>query len=99
MGGFVVTVSFSIKAEYRADFRKAISKNAADSLGLEPGCHLFEVCEAKEGAEIFLYELYDDKEAFDAHLATEHFRSFDQLVSSWVIDKRVATYAKIDPDQ
>ena len=56
---------------------------------------IFEVCEAKEGSEIFLYELYDDKAAFDAHLATEHFRSFDKMVSSWVVDKRVTTYAKI----
>ncbi|MGY3238516.1 autoinducer 2-degrading protein [Bradyrhizobium sp. USDA 4472] len=97
-GGFVVTVSFSIKAEYRADFRKAMSKNAADSLKLEPQCRLFEVCEAKEGAEVFLYELYDVKDAFDAHLATEHFRSFDRLVSPWVVDKRVTTYSKVDPD-
>ncbi|MCJ9728600.1 putative quinol monooxygenase [Bradyrhizobium sp. PRIMUS42] len=94
-GGFVVTVSFSIKTEYRTDFRRAVSKNAADSLKFEPGCRLFEVCEANEGSEIFLYELYDHKAAFDAHLATEHFRSFDRIVSSWVIDKRVTTYAKI----
>lgn len=41
MGKFVVTVSFSIKAEHRADFHKAMSKNAANSLKLEPGCRLF----------------------------------------------------------
>lgn len=43
-----------------------------------------------------LCELYDDKAAFDAHLATEHFRIFDRTVSPWVVDKRVTTYAKVE---
>ncbi|MBB4380406.1 putative quinol monooxygenase [Bradyrhizobium sp. SBR1B] len=95
MGEFVVTVTFSIKAGHTVEFREAMLANAADSIALEPGCRLFDVCEAADGAEIFLYEIYDDRAAFDAHLATEHFRRFDRLVAPWVIDKRVATYVRL----
>lgn len=49
MGEFVVTVTFSIKEEHRVEFRKAMLANAADSIALEPGCRLFEVCEAADG--------------------------------------------------
>src|SRR5262249_31484072 len=96
MTQFVVTVNFSIKPDHRAEFRKAMLANAADSLALEPGCRMFEVCEAADGAQIFLYELYDDRAAFDAHLATEHFQRFDRLVLPWVEDKRIATYDRLE---
>jgi quinol monooxygenase YgiN len=96
MGGFVVVVTFTIKAEYRADFSAAMLANAADSLALERGCRVFEVCEGKDGSQIFLYEVYDDKAAFDAHLATDHFRMFDKTVAAWVSDKRVMTYNRLE---
>ena len=40
---------------------------------------------------VFLYEIYDDRAAFDAHLASPHFRAFDAEVGPWVQDKQVET--------
>ena len=71
----------------------AIRENAAASLREEPGCHHFDVCTSPDDpTEIFLYELYDDRAAFDAHLASEHFRAFDAMTADWVADKQVHTY-------
>jgi quinol monooxygenase YgiN len=93
--GFVVTVVFRPKAEHRMAFRTAILENAAASVKNEPGCSLFDVCESKDGQEIFLYEIYDDEAAFKAHLATAHFKQFDAKAGPWVEHKQVLTYLRL----
>jgi quinol monooxygenase YgiN len=40
-------------------------------------------------ASVFLYEIYDDRAAFDAHLAAAHFKRFDAAVGSMVASKAV----------
>jgi (4S)-4-hydroxy-5-phosphonooxypentane-2,3-dione isomerase len=94
---FAVTVVFVAKPEFRADFRAAMLENARNSRTREPGCQQFDVCESPDGAEIFLYEIYDDEAAFKAHLATDHFRRFNERASEWVADKRVVTYHRVSP--
>ena len=96
MTGFVVTVVFRPRPEHRVAFRAAILENAAASVKDEPGCSVFDVCESKDGHEIFLYEIYDDEAAFKAHLATAHFKSFDAKAGPWVAEKRVITYNRLD---
>jgi len=93
--GYAVVVTFLVAPEHRAAFRSAVLENAAASLRLEPGCSVFDVCEGADGTEIFLYEIYDSEAAFKEHLATEHFRRFDVLVTPWVREKRVLTYHRL----
>ena len=93
----VVTVVFRAKPEHRDAFRKAMIENATASRTREPGCRQFDVCESADGADIFLYELYDDEAAFKAHLATDHFQRFNATVTPWLADKRVIAYERIDP--
>jgi autoinducer 2-degrading protein len=93
----VVAVVFVPKPEHRADFRRAIVENATASRTLEPGCRQFDVCENADGGEVFLYEIYDDEAAFQAHLATEHYKRFSEAVKPWVADKRVLNYRRISP--
>lgn len=90
---YVVTVTFRIKPEHAEAFLDAIRENARLSLETEPGCHRFDVAVGEDGPEtVFLYELYADRAAFDAHRATDHFRSFDATVADWVASKEVACY-------
>lgn len=90
---YVVTVTFRIKPEHADEFLNAMRENARLSLELEPGCHRFDVALGEDGPEtIFLYELYSDRAAFDAHLAAEHFKSFGATVTDWVASKDVACY-------
>jgi quinol monooxygenase YgiN len=93
--GYAVVVTFVVAPEHREAFRNAVLENAAASLRLEPGCSVFDVCEAGDGAEIFLYEIYDSEAAFKEHLATAHFRRFDALVVPWVREKRVQPYHRL----
>jgi autoinducer 2-degrading protein len=95
---YVVTVIFVAKPEHRDDFRRAMIENATASREREPGCRQFDVCEKADGSEIFLYEVYDDEAAFQAHRVTDHFRRFDAQVKPWVADKRVLTYRLLSPE-
>jgi (4S)-4-hydroxy-5-phosphonooxypentane-2,3-dione isomerase len=95
---YVVIVDFTVKREFFEQFRAAMVGNARASFDREPGCRQFDVCVAPEDpATIFLYEVYDDQAAFDAHLATPHFLAFNQMTSPWIADKRVRTLQRIEP--
>lgn len=85
-----VTVKFSLRAGDEAAFLARVRRQAADSLREEPGCHVFEVWQTP-GA-VFLYEVYEDAAAFEAHLASPHFRAFDEEVAPMVADKRIGRW-------
>ena len=91
-----VVVTFQIRPDDMAAFMPAMLENAASSLAQEEGCHQFDVCTDPDRAGgVFLYELYKDRAAFDMHLASPHFKSFDAHVSSMIVAKTVTTYAKV----
>jgi quinol monooxygenase YgiN len=95
---YVVTVQFDIAPAHIDAFTAEILQNARSSRALEPGCRQFDLCIAPDDpARIFLYERYDDRAAFDAHVATGHYKRFDATVSGWVVDKQVRIFSLIDP--
>ena len=95
---YVVAVVFVAKPEHRADFRREMIANATASREREPGCRQFDVCESADGSEIFLYEIYDDEAAFQAHLATDHYKRFNATTTPWVAEKRIVKYRRISPE-
>ena len=46
---------------------------------------------------MFLYEVYDDRAAFDAHLATPHFIAVDEATTGMIISKTVRPLALLRP--
>ncbi len=96
---FVVTVEFEVDPRYLATFLPLMCENARVSRESEPGCRQFDVCTdpARPNA-VFLYERYDDRAAFDEHLASAHFRTFDAAVRGMVTAKSVRTLQRVDPD-
>lgn len=90
---YVVTVLFQIKPGKTDAFLPLMTDNARTSREVEKGCQVFDIC--RDGDEIFLYEIYDDRAAFDAHLASDHFRSFDAAVSNMVTDKHVRLFDEV----
>ena len=95
---YVITVLFSIHAAHQAAFLQAISSNAKTSLADEPGCRQFDVCTAiSKLNDVFLYEIYDSVEAFDAHLSSKHFQEFNALTSTWVTAKVVNAFERTYP--
>lgn len=92
---YVVAVNFQIRSGKVAAFMPLILAQARNSLKIEPGCHVFDVCQsAASPEEIFLYEVYDDRAAFDAHLASKHYRRFDTDVAGLVLEKHVRFFER-----
>lgn len=90
---YVVTVMFRLHQENADSFLAAIRENARLSLETEPGCHRFDVAVSEDGpSTVFLYELYTDRAAFEAHLATDHFKAFDAASADWVAGKDARFY-------
>ena len=88
-----VTARFEIKREHVADFFAAIDRHAHNSLTLESGCHQFDVCvNPHDPTQVFLYETYDDAEAFEVHRETDYFAEFGEKVAPWIVSKDVATW-------
>ncbi|MEO0624172.1 MAG: putative quinol monooxygenase [Pseudomonadota bacterium] len=89
----VVTVTFEVRDEEAERFLARVRLQASESLSNEDDCHQFDVCtDPLDPCRIFLYELYTDAAAFDAHLASAHFKAFDAEVSPWVVKKSIATW-------
>jgi quinol monooxygenase YgiN len=94
---YVVTVVFEPKPEHTKAFRAAMLANAKVSRETEPGCRQFDVCVEADTGRVFLYELYDDRAAFEAHLAAAHFIAFDGAVRDWIARKDVPSCERIAP--
>ena len=95
---YVITVDFKIKAAHAAEFRRAIDINARASVADEPGCSQFDVCvDPQDASKIFLYEIYDDLAAFEAHLRTPHYAVFDQASANWTEAKAVRKLNRVCP--
>jgi (4S)-4-hydroxy-5-phosphonooxypentane-2,3-dione isomerase len=91
----VVTVTFQIKADHRAAFMERMLENARESLARETACRQFDVCvSSNDACSVFLYEVYDNKEAFAAHLAEAHFIEFNRVTQDWVTSKSVMEFER-----
>lgn len=92
---FAVTVTFEIKPENVDRFLALVQENAQTSLRDEPGCQLFDICHTLGETTVFLYEIYDSKAAFDAHLASAHFKTFDAATARMVDSKDARLFEKV----
>jgi autoinducer 2-degrading protein len=90
MKGYVVTVEFDIDPTQLAAFMPLMSENAKTSLRDETGCRHFDVCRPRDVSNrVFLYEIYDDEVAFQAHLQTAHFKSFAAATKDMITARKI----------
>lgn len=69
-------------------FLSAITANAAASVATEPGCLVFDVSQDRLDPDvIYLYEIYRDDAAYEAHTQTAHFRDSRPLVEPLIVDQ------------
>jgi quinol monooxygenase YgiN len=94
---FAVCVLLAVKRGSMAHFMPLTQKQARKSLELEPACRRFDICSGSEDADaVFLYELYNDAAAFDAHLASDHFKAYETAAAPMIAKKTVWTYPTVD---
>ena len=93
-----LVVEFRIKPAHIAEFDVAIVENARASRDTEPGCRQFDVCRDPADASLFfLYELYDDEAAIQAHLKSVHFLQMESRSAAWVHSKKISKLVRTAP--
>ncbi len=93
---YAVTVTFTIKPGQMEAFLHSMRANAAASLANEEGCHQFDICcDPSVPDQVFLYELYSDRAAFDAHCKTAHFEAFNAVSENMVASKSVQCFEEV----
>jgi quinol monooxygenase YgiN len=71
---YVVLARWWAKAG-REDRIVEVLEELARASNAEPGCRLYQPHRATDdGRAFFIYEQYDDEAAFEAHVASEHFK-------------------------
>ncbi|WP_299686246.1 putative quinol monooxygenase [uncultured Tateyamaria sp.] len=94
---YVVTVTFRIVPGQMQAFLPLMRNNALASVRDEPGCLQFDVCtDGDQPDTVFLYEIYTDRAAFDAHLKTPHFKALDAATPQMVVGKTLVTFDQVD---
>lgn len=87
---FVVCVEFKIERGDNDAFLAAIRTNAEQSFNQEEGCQQFDVCQDRQAPNsVFLYEVYENEAAFEAHKLTPHYHAFNQAINGMVAHKSV----------
>src|SRR5262245_38351034 len=77
MSSFVITVELRTRPGRLQEFLPLIVANARQSLANDPGCRRFDVLVPRDSTDtIYLYEIYDDEAAFDAHRQMPHYKAF-----------------------
>lgn len=81
---YVIVAPIQIKQGHKEEFIQAMLEDAKGSVSNEPGCLRFDVIQ--DGADpnrIWLYEVYRDEAAFQAHLQTPHLIKWRDTVKDW----------------
>ena len=80
-----VFARFIIQEEKEATALDALSKMADDVKANEPGCLVYLISRGQViGREIFIYEVYADEAAFEAHRKTNHMLELQAAFSECI---------------
>lgn len=95
---YIVHVRFSIKPEFVDTFRDLVIKHANNSLTNEEGCQQFDVSfDPDDVTSCMLYEVYDDRAAFDVHAATPYLAAFGAAIEDGVVSKNLTFWNRVLP--
>ncbi len=74
---YIIIAPIQIREGHKEQFMQAIIEDAKGSVNDEPGCLRFDVIQdAGDENRIWLYEVYQDEAAFQAHTQAPHFIKF-----------------------
>lgn len=87
---YCIIVKNVLKPGTKDTYLAAILPNAGASVRDEPGCHRFDVLEAKAEPDTFyLYEIYDAPDALTAHKETAHYKESQVILAECVVETSV----------
>jgi (4S)-4-hydroxy-5-phosphonooxypentane-2,3-dione isomerase len=86
---FVNAVDLDIAPAEMDTFLAAIKENGAASVK-EPGCRQFDILVlANNPNHVFLYEVYDNEAAYQAHRQTDHFKKYFAATGNMITQRNV----------
>jgi len=72
-----IFVTLNVKSEFLQAFTEASFADGRGSVREEPGCYRFDVLQDSNlPTRFYLYEVYRDDDAMNAHLETPHFKAW-----------------------
>ena len=81
----IVIAPIQIKKSFKERFLEEIIADAKGSVTNEPGCLRFDVVQdSNDPDRIWLYEVYRDAAAFEAHTQTPHFIRWRDATKDWM---------------
>jgi (4S)-4-hydroxy-5-phosphonooxypentane-2,3-dione isomerase len=84
---YVNAVDLDIVPAEREKYMEAIKENGATSVK-EPGCRQFDIhVLASNPNHVFLYEVYDNEAAYQAHRTTDHFKKYAAATANMVAQR------------
>ena len=73
----------------------ALKENGAAAVH-EPGCHEFDITVSpKEPNHVFIFEVYDNAAAFEAHRATDHFKKYAATTKDMVAKRDARAFTSV----
>lgn len=80
-----LVVKVQIKPEFRQQFMKEMLADAVGSEKLEPGCLMFNIVQdAANPNTLYLFEVYRDAKAVEAHKKMPHFVNWLEKTKHWL---------------
>jgi autoinducer 2-degrading protein len=94
-GVYINAVDLVVIPSEMPKFLEAIKENGANAVK-EPGCREFNISvQANNPNHVFLYEVYDNEAALNAHRQTEHFKKFQATTANMIADRNVRAMSPI----
>ena len=94
-GAFVSAVDLDIAPAEMEKFLAALKENGAASVK-EPGCQRFDIMVlASNPNHVFIYEVYNDAAASQAHRATDHFKKYAATTATMVVKREVRPMSQL----
>ena len=91
---YVIIAPIQIKEGAKEQVLEALVPNARAAATTEPGCLRFDVIQdAGDPNRIWLYEVYTDEAAFQAHTEAPHFIKWRDTVKDWMDERPVGAGA------
>jgi (4S)-4-hydroxy-5-phosphonooxypentane-2,3-dione isomerase len=94
-GLYVNAVDLDIKPEDTEKYLAALRENGAESVK-EPGCREFNIhTQANNPNHVFIYEVYDNAAALEAHRTTDHYKKYAAATANMVAKRDVRAMTSV----
>jgi autoinducer 2-degrading protein len=94
-GVYINAVDLVVIPSEMPKFLEAIKENGANAVK-EQGCREFNITVlASNPNHVFLYEVYDNEAALNAHRQTEHFKKYQAATANMIADRNVRAMSPI----